>query len=57
MWGTAGLDYKFATSNLAYDSYRSQAHLVRLGGFFQKSRHSTALTEKRGCSNPIRLYA
>jgi hypothetical protein len=58
MWGTAGLDFTNSTFNLAYDSYRSQAHLVRLGGFFcQKSRNRTALTEIRGCSNTVRLYA
>ena len=37
MWGTAGLDFKIRTFNLAYPSYRSQAHLVRLGGFFLKN--------------------
>ena len=37
MWGIAGLDFKFHTSNLAYHSYRSQAHLVRLTGFFVKN--------------------
>ena len=37
MWGIAGLDFEICTSNLAYHSYRSQAHLVRLTGFFVKN--------------------
>jgi hypothetical protein len=48
----------FSTSNLAYHSYRSQTHLVRLTWIFSpKSRNRSALTEIRGCSKTIRLYA
>ena len=46
MCGIAGLDFEYVTSNLAYPSYRSQAHLVRLGGFFFKNPE-TALPSRR----------
>ena len=46
MWGNRRLDFEFSTSNLAYNSYRSQAHLVRRTGFFVKNPE-TVLPSRR----------
>jgi hypothetical protein len=60
------LDLDFAISNLAYPSYRSQAHLVRLSGFFvtnpetvlpsrrtaDAKRRSASIRESHRCHQP-----